>query len=329
MSQIKAALRGVTNFESHANIHTRDLALISKATEHRASHSTPQSMGSGWPFVLTGIAGLAASGWIYLGVMLVDMVPRMDMSEAGPGMAIFNQFNMFRGMPAEARAALAALCLPTASTFGMPGPDLNMADIARIFVMWLMMALAMMLPGAVPMLRAYACHLSAKPKRSRIIFAPVALAAAGYLSTWVIYAAVATGAQIVLQSFGTLNPMMAPFSLAFTTSVLAAAGLYQFTPAKAACLKRCWHPRWIFQADNADGLLLGFREGHVQGRICLGCCWAVMTVMFAVGVMNILWIAILGSVMALEKSIASMLLPRLIGALLLGWALVLFGLIIL
>ena len=107
------------------------------------------------------------------------------------------------------------------------------------------------------------------------------------------YALVATLAQWGLSVAGGMTDMMAPASLALTTTVLFAAGLYQFTPAKAACLQRCWYPRWNFSEDmTGRGLVTGYGEGLSQGLICLGCCWAVMTVMFAVGLMNIIWIAL-------------------------------------
>ncbi|GAB4527400.1 MAG: DUF2182 domain-containing protein [Roseibium sp.] len=271
----------------------------------------------GWPLVLAVIVMLSLAGWAYLTAMVADMVPVMDMSEAGPGMGIFNVFNLFAGLPDEARAALAVLCLPAGATFGMPGQELGLVDLGKIFLMWAMMALAMMLPTAIPMLRGYFNELSLKRGAPAIA---VIAATLGYLAIWLGYAAVATAAQWVLSRAGALNEMMAPASMALTASVLIAAGLYQFTPAKRACLVRCWYPRWAFASNKAGpAAFSGFREGLVQGWMCLGCCWAVMTVMFAVGLMNILWIALLGGVMALEKTFPSRYAPYAIGAVLLVW----------
>ncbi|MBO6756654.1 MAG: DUF2182 domain-containing protein [Roseibium sp.] len=273
----------------------------------------------GWPLVLVLVAGLALAGWAYLGVMVADMVPLMDMSEAGPGMGLFNQFNGFAGLPAEARAALAALCLPTAAaTFGMPSVEWSIGDAFVVFVMWLMMALAMMLPGATPMLRAYHERSAAVHAASAVSTLTVA---AGYLAVWAGYAVVATAVQWALTQIGALSTMMAPVHLALTASVLVGAGIYQFTPAKRACLDRCWYPRWLFLnlRHKETGGSAAFREGIAQGLACLGCCWAVMTVMFAVGLMNIVWIAVLGAVMAIEKAFPSRVLPPLLGALFLAW----------
>lgn len=282
---------------------------------------TAGGSGRGWPAVLGLVVLLSLSGWAYLAAMVADMVPGMDMSEAGPGMGIFNNFNLFAGLPAEARAALAALCLPVGATFGMPGADLGAMDLLKIFLMWTMMALAMMLPTAVPMLRRYSSDLTKQGASASIGRLAGIAAIFGYLTVWLGYAVLATLAHWLLSQAGALTEMMAPASLALTTSVLFAAGLYQFTPAKQACLARCWYPRWAYAGGNAHpGPVGGFREGLVQGWACLGCCWAVMTVMFAVGLMNILWIALLGGVMAIEKTFPSRYLPYAIGSGLLIWA---------
>jgi predicted metal-binding membrane protein len=271
----------------------------------------------GWPLVVACLAVLALAGWSYLSLMVADMLPIMDMTEAGPGMGLFNAFNIYAGLPADARAALAVLCLPTAAaTFGMPAEVWALDDAAKVFLMWLMMALAMMLPSATPMLKTYmARRVGSQPSRSLQI--STLLAAFGYLSIWAAYAVAATAAQWVMTLLNLMTPMMAPVSLAFTASILIAAGIYQFTPAKQACLIRCWYPRFSFLAGNR--LTDAYREGLVQGLSCLGCCWAVMTVMFAVGVMNVLWIAILGLVMAVEKTFPSDWIYKLIGVFLLAW----------
>ncbi|MEP3047776.1 MAG: DUF2182 domain-containing protein [Roseibium sp.] len=279
--------------------------------------ATPDS-AVGWFSVAILVAALCVSGWFYLVAMIVDMIPAMDMNEAGPGMGIFNQFNIFQGLSDEARAAIAVLCLPAGSTFGMPDAALGFFDLGKIFLMWAMMALAMMLPSAMPMLRAYHRYRFADAKNTIVL--ETCLVIFGYLVVWLGYAALATAAQWGLSKLGALTDMMAPASLALTTSVLIAAGIYQFTPAKSACLRRCWYPKWGFAPfAGQSSTYLAFREGIAQGWICLGCCWAVMTVMFAVGLMNVIWIALLGSVMALEKTFPSRVFPVIIGLFLLSW----------
>ena len=270
----------------------------------------------GWPLVLLLIAALSLAGWGYLGAMIAAMVPVMDMSTAGPGMAIFNEFNLFKGLPADARAALAVICLPTgATTFGMPSQDLTAFDLLKVLLMWLMMALAMMLPSATPMLKAF----SSRSAQAGTAWQTM-LVAFGYLLVWGGYALVATLAQWGLTKLEVLTDMMAPASMALSATVLLAAGIYQFTPAKQACLVRCWYPRWVFAETGKRGWVpAALREGVVQGVVCLGCCWAVMTVMFAVGLMNIVWIALLGALMAIEKTFPSKILPKALGVLFLAW----------
>jgi len=304
--------------------------MTATTTENRDLSPEPEASVNrrGWPLVLLLVIALSLAGWSYLLVMVADMVPAMDMTEAGPGMGVFNHFNIFNGLSAEARAALAVICLPAGSTFGMPGPDMTASDLIKIFLMWAMMSMAMMLPTAIPMIRAYHVWLGRGGNPTDLGLIPSITAVLGYLSIWLGYAVVATFAQWGLSAVGGLSDMMAPVSLALTTSVLLAAGLYQFTAAKTACLQRCWYPRWTFaHMQPGGGFMAGYREGLSQGLICLGCCWAVMTVMFAVGLMNIIWIALLGGIMALEKTFPSKVFPKLIGAGLVGWATLLVVLI--
>lgn len=295
--------------------------VTTRSTSNAQARQEPEP-ARGWPLVLLFVAAMSVTGWVYLATMVADMVPAMDMAEAGPGMGIFNEFNLFKGLSDEARAALAVICLPAGATFGMPTPAMTASDLAKVFLMWAMMSMAMMLPTATPMLKAYHHWIGDRAGGSgKGTVPPVMASVLGYLSVWIGYAVVATGAQWLLSAVGGLTDMMAPASLALTTSVLFAAGLYQFTPAKRFCLQRCWYPRWSFaDVGGKGGLLAGYREGLVQGWACLGCCWAVMTVMFAVGLMNIIWIALLGGIMALEKALPSRILPAAIGVFLLSWA---------
>lgn len=269
-------------------------------------------------FLAVGVAALA--GWAYLAAMVTAMVPVMDMSELGPGMGVFNRFNIFSGLPAEARAALAAICLPEgAATFGMPvGSAWTSGDTGLVFVMWVMMALAMMLPSAAPMIATY----SEQPRLiagsdARVL--PVVTLALGYLSVWLAYALVATAAQGGLTALRLVSPMMAPATLVLAGTTLIAAGIYQFTPAKLACLMRCRRPLPFFLERVPEDYRGVFRLGIFQGLLCLGCCWALMTVMFAVGIMNVVWIAVLGLLMAVEKTVHAMWAPRAVGVLLLFW----------
>ncbi|CUA95794.1 DUF2182 domain-containing protein [Pannonibacter indicus] len=267
---------------------------------------------------------LAVAGWLYLAAVVAAMVPVMDMTEAGPGMGLFNAFNIFDGLPKDVRAALAVLCLPAGTTtFGMPAGDWGMGGAGLVFLMWMMMTLAMMLPTAMPVFLAHA------KRRAGAVSGPsaavtVSLLALGYLTIWTAYALAATLVQWLLTDYGLLSSMMAPVSLVFSATTLIAAGLYQFTPAKQACLLRCWHPRWSSPVSGGAAAAF-YREGLIQGLACLGCCWALMTVMFAVGIMNIIWVGLLGAVMALEKNLPSRWFYKAVGVFLLLWGASLMG----
>ena len=271
-------------------------------------------------FLAIGVAALI--GWIYLVTMVVAMVPAMDMGELGPGMTIFNTFNIFAGLPAEARAALAAICLPEGTaSFGMPTSEIwSIRDAGLVFVMWVMMALAMMLPSAAPMIAAYAeMPQPLAGRTSRVL--PVVVLALGYLSIWIAYAVVATAGQGLLTAARMMSLMMSPVTMILGGTTLIAAGLYQFTPAKLACLVRCWRPIPFFMEKRPSTYLQVYRLGIIQGLLCLGCCWALMTVMFAVGVMNVIWIAVLGFLMAIEKTVFNLWIPRAVGVFLIVWGL--------
>ncbi len=266
-------------------------------------------------FIIVAIGMMA--GWLYLGLMVADMVQRMDMGQMGPGMALFNEMNMFAGLAPEVRAQLAALCLPLAGeSFGMPDLiSFSFYDFTMVFIMWLMMVLAMMLPTAYPMLYSY------HSRRSDWAVIWVVL---GYICVWGVFSFIASALQLALHALGGLNPMMAPALSFFAASVIIVAGFYQFTSFKQACLYRCRVPV-IAKAVDASCKSMkspgkaSFEFGLEQGVYCLGCCWVLMCLMFAVGVMNIFWIAILGLVMALEKSYGTRQLSYAIGVLLLIW----------
>jgi predicted metal-binding membrane protein len=134
--------------------------------------------------------------------------------------------------------------------------------------------------------------------------APAAWFAAGYLIAWTLFSVLAALAQWGLESLALLTPMMASASQRFGGLVLVVAGIYQWLPIKDACLSQCRAPLAFiqrhggFQASATGSLRLGLRHG----AYCVGCCWALMAVLFVVGVMNLLWIAALMIVALLEKA---------------------------
>lgn len=298
--------------ETHSRLAASDRGLVWLARRPRP--------------VMVATVGLgAAVGWGWLATVVGAMLATTDMATLGPGMGAFNLLNGFAGLPESVRAALAVICSPDGAHFGMPGSGAwGPGDLAVVFVMWVTMALAMMLPTAAPMLAAYADRAEAALAGGERPVSVLALAA-GYMTVWIGFAAAATLGQWALTSLKALTPAMAPASLVLAGTTLVAAGLYQFTPMKNACLARCRAPAAFFFARWADRVSGVWRLGVEQGLYCFGCCWALMTVMFAVGVMNVVWIAVIGVVMLVEKTTLNPWISRAIGAALILWGLALLA----
>lgn len=257
------------------------------------------------------VAVAFALGWAWLGAMVVGMLATTDMATLGPGMGIFNRLNGLSELSPETRAALTVLCGPVDGAW-------SPRDWALVFAMWVAMVMAMMLPTAVPVFRAYADLGEERRRAGETIVSPILLAL-GYLAVWIAFSAVATLAQGLLTQARLLTPAGLPMSEVLAGTTIFAAGIYQFSPLKWACLARCRTPRPFF-ADNWTNRLLGvFRQGIAQGLDCMGCCWALMVVMFAVGVMNVIWIVALGAIMTIEKLSPTVWVSRIVGVVFLAW----------
>ena len=192
------------------------------------------------------------------------------------------------------------------------------------FAMWGLMMVAMMLPGAAPMIL-----LHARVARRSGAAGLTAASAAAYVAVWLLFSAAAASAQAVLVASG----LVAGISLALGDSRLAggllvAAGLYQLSPLKRACLDQCRSPLSFIMRWSRSGVAGAMRLGAIHGLYCLGCCWALMLLLFAGGVMNLYWIGALALVVAAEKLAPPRLrLTEALGALLTlaGLALVVAG----
>ena len=165
-----------------------------------------------------------------------------------------------------------------------------------IFVMWWLMMVAMMVPSAAPAILLYgALH------REQGAWAPLQFLA-GYLVAWAAFSLTATLAQGALSAAGMLSAMyMNVATHAMAAAILIGAGLYQLSPVKAACLDHCRGPVEALTRHRRTGRAAAFRMGLVHGRYCLGCCWALMALLFVGGVMNIWWIAAITVYVAVEK----------------------------
>jgi predicted metal-binding membrane protein len=190
-------------------------------------------------------------------------------------------------------------------------------DFAFMFAMWAVMMVGMMTPSVAPMILLYAA-VGRKAAETATPFASTGWFLAGYLLVWIAFSALATCAQWALTAVALLTPMMAASSTTLGGVVLMAVGLYQWTPLKETCLRSCQAPLGFLVAHGGfRGEPLGaLRLGIVHGGYCLGCCFALMALLFVGGIMNVLWIAGLTILILLEKVIPTgRLIPRISGAL--------------
>jgi predicted metal-binding membrane protein len=168
--------------------------------------------------------------------------------------------------------------------------------------MWAVMMVAMMVPTAAPMTLMYAA-VARKAAAQHNPLAPTFVFVAGYIAMWAVFSLVATIAQHALDQAALLSPMMVSKSASFGAALLIAAGVYQFTPLKNACLRNCRAPAHFLSRYWRTGNLGAFRMGLRLGAYCVGCCWILMGLLFVGGVMNLLWIAAIAIFVLLEKAI--------------------------
>ena len=207
-----------------------------------------------------------------------------------------------------------ALCLTPAPLDGTVA-----TRALALIAMWFLMAVATMLPSAAPMIRTY-CEIAdtARIKGEPVVH-PLVLVA-GYLCTWLAAAAGFAALTLAVHAFATSGQMLDPVAGLAGAAALLVAGLYQFSGLKEACLKKCRNPFSILFANWSAKPVRIFQLGLRQGVWCLGCCWALMLVMFAVGTMNVFWMALIGLFTLIEKQTTGRLPTRMAGAILLVWA---------
>ena len=252
----------------------------------------------------TGVTLLIAVGWTYLFLMVLEVLPRTDMAQAGFGMAVFNVFSDWATLGEFSRELLRAICGPSQTLYADGGAAIwTVRDVGLVLAMWIAMTLAMMVPTAAPMIATYA-DISLTAKEKGITIVPTTVLIAGYLVAWGVFCVLATGAQWALTKFALITPQLTLNSGYVAAVVLILAGIYQFTPWKKVCLSKCRTPLPFFMANWSDRVGGVFKMGLSQGVFCVMCCWALMTVMFAVGLMNVIWMAALAVIMALEKILA-------------------------
>ena len=213
----------------------------------------------------------------------------------------------------------------------MQGMDMNMSmsmsamqawtaiDFVLMFTMWTVMMIAMMTPSASPMVFMFA-KIDRQRQTQRNPIATSWVFLAGYLVIWAAFSAVAVLAQWGLHSAALLSPMMVSTSALLGGSLLVAAGVFQLTSLKHACLHQCRTPLGFLISEWRNGYQGAFVMGLKHGYFCTGCCWALMALLFVAGVMNLLWVAAIAGFVLVEKiAPAGHWLGKAAGILMIGW----------
>ncbi|WP_244259120.1 DUF2182 domain-containing protein [Cupriavidus gilardii] len=173
------------------------------------------------------------------------------------------------------------------------------ADVFYTFAMWVVMMIGMMAPAAAPVMLVYTGLQ--RRREGRRLPATVLCFGLGYLSVWAGFSAAMTLMQWALHEALLLSPAMAVSSRVAAGAILCLAGLYQLTPLKRACLTHCRSPLGFLMTNWRDGKRGALTMGMRHGAFCLGCCWALMGVLFVTGVMALVWVAALTLLVLLEK----------------------------
>lgn len=214
---------------------------------------------------------LAVAAWLYL-VYLASSMSGMtdaDMS-AMPGMAML-AMNMW-----------------------------SWVEVATLAVMWAVMMVAMMAPAAAPMILMYAA-IYRRRAAAGTPAVPTAVFVLGYLVVWTVFSLIAALVQAGLHTAALLSPAMVATSPLLAGAVLVAAGIFQWTPLKRACLATCRSPLSFVMSSWREGRAGALVMGIRHGLNCLGCCWALMALLFVAGVMNLVWIVTLAVAVLIEK----------------------------
>jgi predicted metal-binding membrane protein len=235
--------------------------------------------------VLSGLAAITALSWVYVLSLTLEMR------------------NMEMG---------AEMTMPRMQAWGA-------ADFALTFGMWTVMMVAMMTPSAAPMILMFA-GVNRRRREQQVSYVPTIGFLAGYLVVWSAFGLMATAAQWGLHAVSLLSPVTAITSPVLGGVLLVAAGIYQWTSLKHACLSNCRSPLGFVLNEWREGRWGAFLMGLKHGGYCTGCCWSLMALLLVAGVMNLLWVAAIAGFVLLEKvAPAGDRLGRVAGVVLVGW----------
>jgi predicted metal-binding membrane protein len=227
------------------------------------------------------------------------------------GVILLSWVYLLRGAGMDMHA-MGGMAMPMATPWS-PG------HFALMAVMWAVMMAAMMLPGAAPMILLYAA-IARRRRAQGGVTAAVGMFALGYIALWATFSLAAASLQRGLDAAALLSPMMATTSVVAAGLVLVAAGIYQWTPLKQACLRHCRSPLDFILGNWREGARGALVMGLRHGLFCVGCCWMLMLLLFVGGVMNLLWVGGLAFFVLVEKMApGGRRFSRVAGAALVAW----------
>jgi predicted metal-binding membrane protein len=206
----------------------------------------------------------------------------------------------------------------------MSGPDTaawSPATLFPLFLMWVEMMVAMMVPSAAPMILTFAL-VQRKRRQQERPFVSAGVFLLGYVVVWTAFSGLAAVAQWILHANALLSPMMVGTSPVLGGGLLLAAGLFQWSPWKNTCLRHCGSPWSFLLTDWREGRVGALVMGFKHGAYCTGCCWFLMMLLFVAGVMNLWWLALISVLVLLEKVAPRTWQPgKIAGALFAAWGL--------
>lgn len=178
----------------------------------------------------------------------------------------------------------------------------GLVDWGSMFLMWSVMMVAMMVPSAAPMVLIFST-VNRRRQQQELPYVATGVFLLGYLLIWTVFSAIATVGNWALHTHALLSGMMGGSTTAMLGgSLLLAAGIFQWTPLKYACLSHCRSPLGFIMTEWREGQIGALRMGLKHGTYCLLCCWLLMALLFVMGIMNLVWIAALAGFVLLEKA---------------------------
>ena len=278
--------------------------------------------------VIAGVLAVALAGWYFLFTMDNNM-SHMNMKGIGMGMDMNPQSEMKMEMGDKSQCSTmdmkpqsemkmdmadksqcSDMMMNTSSTTWLPNtywmPPMNnnwsSNDFYQLIVMWAIMMVAMMSPSIIPTVLMFTTVNKSK-RKNNLQYTPTYIFYFGYLVSWILFSIGISIIQYPLHQVSLMNPMMASINGIFSAIVLIAAGIYQLTPYKNACLEKCRSPLSLVMANWRDGNYGAFRMGLGHGFYCVFCCWFLMAILLAAGVMNMTFVIALTIFVLLEKLI--------------------------